>query len=122
MEFALMANVTLRGACLREADMSGAQLDAAVLIVTDLRTANLRGAGFRHAKLDAADLPDARLGGAFLVGASVRGADLRGAYLRLAKLDSADLSDANLEGVEGLPQRQLDRADCTSGTRLSTGS
>jgi hypothetical protein len=31
MEFALMANVTLRGACLREADMSGAQLDAAVL-------------------------------------------------------------------------------------------
>jgi uncharacterized protein YjbI with pentapeptide repeats len=28
MEFALMANVTLRGACLREADMSGAQIDA----------------------------------------------------------------------------------------------
>jgi uncharacterized protein YjbI with pentapeptide repeats len=31
MEFALMANAVLRGACLQEADMSGAQLDAAVL-------------------------------------------------------------------------------------------
>src|SRR5437762_11877310 len=70
----------------------------------------LRGAGFRHAKLDAADLREARLGGAFLVGASLRGAYLRGAYLRLAKLDGADLSDANLEGVEGLTQDQLDRA------------
>jgi hypothetical protein len=87
-----MANAVLQGACLREADMSGAQLDAAVLIGADLRKANLRGAGFRHAKLDAADLRDARLGGAFLVGASLRGADLRGAYLRLARLDSADQS------------------------------
>jgi uncharacterized protein YjbI with pentapeptide repeats len=50
MEFALMANVTLRGACLREADMSGAQLDAVVLIGTDLRKANLRGAGFPSCK------------------------------------------------------------------------
>jgi hypothetical protein len=83
-----MANVMLRGACLREADMSGAQLDAAVLIEADLRKANLRGAGFRHAMLDAADLRDARLGGAFLVGASLRGADLRGAYVRLAKRSS----------------------------------
>ena len=113
-----MANVTLRGACLRESDMSGAQLDAAVLIGTDLRKANLRGAGFRHAKLDAADLRDARLGGAFLVGASLRGADLRGAYLRLAKLDGADLSDANLESMEGLTQAQLNRAYCNSGTKL----
>jgi uncharacterized protein YjbI with pentapeptide repeats len=32
MEFALMANAVLQGACLSEADMSGAQLDAAVLI------------------------------------------------------------------------------------------
>jgi uncharacterized protein YjbI with pentapeptide repeats len=121
MEFALMANVTLRGACLREADMSGAQLDAAVLIGTDLRKANLRGVGFRHAKLDAADLRDARLGGAFLVGASLRGADLRGAYVRLAKLDSADLSDVNLDGVEGLTQGQLNRTHCNSGTRLPAG-
>src|SRR3984893_16898353 len=93
--------------------MSGAQLDAAVLTGTDLRKANLRGAGFPHAKLDAADLRDARLGGAFLVGASLRGADLRGAYLRLAKLDAADLSDANLNGAEGLTQGQLDRAHCS---------
>jgi hypothetical protein len=88
-------------------------------IGAELGKANLRGAGFRHAKLDAADLRDARLGGAFLVGASLRGADLRGAYLRLARLDSADLSDANLEGVEGLTQR---RNTVASGNILSTES
>ncbi len=121
MEFALMANAMLRGACLREADMSGAQLDAAVLTRADLRKANLRGAGFRDALLDAADLSNARLGSAFLVGTSLHGADLRGAYLRLAKLDGADLSDANLGGAEGLMQAQLDRAHCSSGTKLPEG-
>jgi uncharacterized protein YjbI with pentapeptide repeats len=109
-EFALMANVTLRGACLREADMSGAQLDAAVLIGADLRKVNVRGAGFRDARLDRADLRDARLGGAFLVGTLLRGADLRGAYLRLARLDDADLSDANLDGG-----RRLDAGSAQSG-------
>src|SRR5580700_4502787 len=90
-------------------------------IGAELGKANLRGAGFRHAKLDAADLRDARLGGAFLVRASLRGADLRGAYLRLAKLDSADLSDANLYDVEGLTQAQLDLAHLNSGTKLPDG-
>ena len=79
------------------------------------------GAGFRRALLDEADLRDARLGSTFLVGASLRGADLRGAYLRLAKLDGADLSDANLDGAEGLTQAQLDRAHCSSGTKLPDG-
>ena len=37
-----MANAVLQGACLGEADMSGAQLDAAVLTGADLRKANLR--------------------------------------------------------------------------------
>jgi Pentapeptide repeats (8 copies) len=98
-----------------------APCDAAVLIGTDLRKANLRGAGFRHAKLDAADLREARLGGAFLVGTSLRGADLRGAYLRLARLDGAVLSDANLDGAEGLTRAQLDRAHCNSGATLPVG-
>ena len=40
-----MAKALLRGACLHEADMSGAQLDGAVLTRADLRKANLRGAG-----------------------------------------------------------------------------
>ena len=87
--------------------MSGAQLDDAVLVRADLQKANLRGAGFRDARLDQADLRDARLGGAFLIRASLRGADLRGAYLRLAKLDGADLSDANLYDTEGLTPAQL---------------
>ena len=46
---------------------------------------------------------------------------MRGAYLRLAKLDGTDLSDANLEGVEGLTQAQLDRAQLNSETRLPEG-
>jgi len=44
-----------------------------VLTGADLRKANLRGAGFRHARLDAADVRDGRLGRAFLVGASLLG-------------------------------------------------
>ena len=101
--------------------MSGAQLDGAVLTRIDLQQANLRGVGFRYARLDEADLRDARLGGAFLVGASLRGADLRGAYMRLAKLDGADLSDANLYNAEGLTQAQLELAHCNSGTKLPEG-
>ena len=46
MEFSLMGDALLQGACLCEADMSGAQLDGAVLCRADLRTANLRGADF----------------------------------------------------------------------------
>jgi len=109
-------NIMLRGACLREADMSGAVLDGAVLTRADLRQANLRGAGLRDARLDEANLRGARLGGALLVRASLRGSDLRGAYMRLAKLDGADLSDANLEGAEGLTQAQLDKANLNSGS------
>jgi hypothetical protein len=97
------------------------QLDAAVLTGADLRKSNLRGAGYRNARLDAADLRDARLGGAFLVGTSLRGADLRGAYLRLARLDGADLSDANLDGVKGLTQGQVNRVHWNSGTKLPVG-
>src|SRR5207248_11341947 len=121
IDFTMMANAVLRGTCLPAADMSGAQLHAAVLPVTNPRKANLRGAGLRDARLDEADLPDSRLGSAFLVRASLRGADLRGAYLRLAKLDGADLSDANLDGAEALTQAQIDRAHLNSGTKLPEG-
>ena len=85
---------------------------AAVLTRANLRTANLRGAGLRAARLDEADLRDARLGAAFLVEASLRGADLRGAYLLLTKLDGADLSGADLRGTEGLTRAQLAGAHC----------
>jgi uncharacterized protein YjbI with pentapeptide repeats len=43
-----MANSVLRGACLREADMSRAQLDAAISGPISARR-TLRGAGFRGA-------------------------------------------------------------------------
>ena len=59
-----MGEAVLCGASLQEADISGAQLDGAVLTRRTPR-ANLRGAGFRNARLDEADLRDARLGGAF---------------------------------------------------------
>ena len=116
-----MANAVLRGACLREADMSGVLLDLGTLTGADLREVNLRGAGLRDARLDETDLRGARLGGAFLVGASFRGCDLRGAYLRSATLDSGGLSDANLEGVQGLTQVQIDRARRNTGTKLPDG-
>ena len=82
---------------------------------------NLRGAGFRDARLDDADLRGARLGGAFLIGASLRGANLSGAYVRSAKFDGADLSGANLDKVVGLTQAQFDRARWDNRTRLPKG-
>ena len=115
-----MANAVLQGACLGEADMSGAQLDNAVITApTSLKRTS--------AGLDSVMRCSTRLISA-MQGLGTRswlgprcGADLRGAYLRLAQLDGADLSDANLEEVEGLTQGQLDRAHCNSGTKLPAG-
>jgi uncharacterized protein YjbI with pentapeptide repeats len=65
MEFALMANAVLQGTCLRDADMSGALLDRAVLARADLK-ANLSGAHLEGANLFKAVLDGADLAGAFL--------------------------------------------------------
>ena len=76
----------LRGADLRDADLSGA----------DLRYADLSGADLRHADLSDADLRYADLSGADLRVADLCDADLSGADLRVADLHNADLRHAKL--------------------------
>jgi uncharacterized protein YjbI with pentapeptide repeats len=68
-----MAKVLLRGACLHEADLSGAQLDGAVLTRADLQRRTCVGPDFAM-RGRRSDLREARLGGAPPVGASLGGA------------------------------------------------
>lgn len=111
--------VSLEGAALWEAYLSGADLEGADLNKADLRwaglgeakleTANLSGADLYQAGLRGANLTGANLSGAILYEADLREAGLRGAdlslailsgaYLTKADLTGADLTDANLEGA-----------------------
>ena len=86
------------------ADLRGANLSCAHLMVASLREANLRGADLREANLRSADLRGANLMSADLRNADLRGADLRGANLmnadlRRANLVYADFRRANLSGA-----------------------
>ncbi len=85
----------LRGANLRDADLSGANLTDA-----DLRGANLRDADLRDADLSFADLGRANLTDADLRDAVLRDADLSGANLRDADLSGANLRHADLSGAD----------------------
>ena len=69
-------------------------IEAAIKERVDLRGADLRGAYLTGANLRRADLRDANLTGAYLSRADLTGANLRGAYLT-----GADLRDANLRGA-----------------------
>ncbi len=89
----------LRGAYLREANLSEADLRGAYLREANLREAYLRGADMSWADLRGAYLREANLSEADLRGADLSGADLRGAYLREANLSEANMSWANLRGA-----------------------
>ena len=102
----------LRGADLREADLSGANLREADLRWADLRVANLREADLRWADLRVADLSGADLRGADLREADLRRADLSGADLSGADLRRADLGGADLSGAD------LSRANLSGATGL----
>lgn len=134
-----LGDLDLRGADLRDLDLSkqtlagsdltGARLDRAILAGADLGGARLERASFVGAampasKLDGADLTGSDLSGANLAGASLVGAegmgarfveaDLRGCILDEATLGEGDWSRANAEGATGenvnLGGSTLDRA------------
>ena len=91
--------------CLRDTDLSDADLSDANLRDADLSAANLRSADLRCANLRDADLSDADLSDADLHDANLRSADLSdanlsGANLRCANLRDADLSDADLRSAD----------------------
>ena len=86
---------SLRGANLREADLSGANLSGA-----NLSEANLRGANLSWANLREADLRGANLSWANLREADLRGANLSWADLSEVNLSGADLSEADLRWAD----------------------
>lgn len=77
-------------------DLRGANLAGAMLVMANLRNANLSGADLRGALLGFADLTRANLTEAKLGRANLHNAILRGADLTKAKLRGADLKNATL--------------------------
>ncbi|WP_290741348.1 pentapeptide repeat-containing protein, partial [Amaricoccus sp.] len=100
-----LGGANLRRADLRKADLRGANLIEADLSLADLSRASLRRADLRRANLSVAVVNWADLSGAFLRRADLRGASLRRADLRGANLIEADLRTAFLFGAD------LSRAD-----------
>lgn len=88
-------------AILRNANLSGIELQSTDLRVADLMNTtligvNLRNANLRYANLDSADLHDSNLSGADVFATNLHRTDLHNATLNNAILRSVDLSDANL--------------------------
>ena len=106
------------------ADLSGAQLERATLIGTDMADTrlwgtNLRGALIRSCDLESASLIFADLSGADVEGSDLESADLSGvrlvrARLRGSDLESADLTAANARGAD-FSGANLGRARLTDG-------
>jgi hypothetical protein len=106
-------------AVLPKADLTGAQLQGAVLFLAQLQGASLdqaqlQGASFVFARLEGASLDEAQLQGAslryaHLEGASLDEAQLEGASFHYAHLEGASLDEAKLEG-SSLDEAQLQGA------------
>ena len=123
-----LQHVCFNRANLTKVNLCNATLDHAKLRVADLKQANLRGARLHLANLEAADLEGADLSGADLLHARLNEANLRGADLRSARLDHADFLNADLKGanlcgatlhhVKNLTRAQLQEARKSPSTIL----
>lgn len=87
--------------CLRDADLSAADLRCANLRDADLSDADLHGADLRSADLRGADLHGANLRSAYLSAANLRSADLRGANLHGANLSELTVAQTSILPDEG---------------------
>lgn len=120
-----LGSVYLPGRALVAAQMENVMLDGAKLLFGDLRHANLRGASLREADLSGstlafADLRDADLRSAVLRDVDLRdakldGADLRGAVLANGRLERSTLHDSRLDGTHVVNS-------CLQGARLERAS
>ncbi|NER33086.1 MAG: hypothetical protein F6J93_03240 [Oscillatoria sp. SIO1A7] len=101
-----LSEADLQGSYLRWAELQGAMLDNANLTWADLQRANLSDASLNKAMLSEAnlrscnlqwtDFQEAQLKGAALIGSNLACSNLRGASLRLANLKGANLDQARL--------------------------
>ncbi len=118
-----LTNVCLRGADLRDSQLSGVDFAGADLAGADFTGAILIGANLSGADLTGAIFSGANLDQANLAGAQLTSANFARANLSLANLSSANLTGANLQtpGLQGTILRDaiLNRTDFT-GAVLAT--
>ena len=113
----ILFKADLSGANLEKANLSGADLGAAKLSEADLTLANLSGAYLEEANLSEALLIEAKLLGAHLEETNLSGAKLIKANLSGAKLEKANLSGADLSGADLKEAADLSRSNL-SGAKL----
>lgn len=97
LENAKFVQTDLAGSNLTEANLTKADLTEASIDSADLQNANLQGADLTEADLDSADLQNASLQEANLTKIGLENANLENANLQRANLTKASLKSANLE-------------------------
>jgi hypothetical protein len=107
---------------LYQADLRGANLGEAFLLLANLSNTDLRGANLNGAVLDAAHLGKANLGEAdlsetTLLRADLHGANLNGATLRGANLSYADLRETNVTSDQLAQAKSLEHATMPDGSQ-----
>ena len=115
----------LKGADLRDIDLTGVNLECAQLEGVNLEGATIENVNLERADLEGANLKGAKLRCENLRGTYLIGADLKGADLESANLIYAHLLDAHLEGanLEGANLRYTDLRDAhLEGANLSNAS
>ena len=102
IEAAVLPELSLGGTNLLQANFKGASLPGADLSRTNLTKADLSGVDLSQGNIRQANLDQANLTGAQLYQSNLQGADLR-----YANLQDANLSGADLQGAKNLEQATL---------------
>lgn len=113
---------SVKGANLKNRNLTFADMQKAFLVIADLRSANLQNANLRNANLQNADFRNANLQNVNLQNAVLQNADLRrtnlqNAVLKEAKLQHANLMDANLPFID-LEEANLQKARIVNANLL----
>jgi serine/threonine protein kinase, bacterial len=115
-----LSGLNLQAAVLAKASFYKANLSKVNLQKADLSQANFGAANLNYASLKDANLSRAYFSFADLEGVDFRGANLSGAYFNNANLRGANLSGANLNGAK-ISQEQLALAKTNWATTLPNG-
>jgi len=113
----------LRGADLRDADLTGADLRktdfrGALLMGAKFRNANLRETSFRGADLDGVHFTDVDMRGSDFTGADLRGAIFRGTNLDETKFTAAQVESMKILGEIGEQVVGVDKPAYESKTNI----
>ena len=119
---AFLSLADLRGTNLTNTNLNGAILSHAILSRAFLSLADLRGTNLTNTNLNGAVLSDADLNGAILSGADLSEANLTNANLNGTILSGTNLSLANLRSAKGWTNEELAQAASLVGATLPDGT